>query len=73
MNKKIMLMSSSLDPRLLCAVEAAKKLGMETVACVREEDNGADAKADRWYAVGADTEKLLEIARKERVDGVIGM
>lgn len=73
MSKKIMLMSSSLDPRLLCAVEAAKKLGMETVACVREEDNGADAKADRWYAVGADTEKLLEIARKERVDGVIGM
>ena len=43
MRKKVMLMSSSLDPRLLCAVEAAKKLGMETVACVREEDNGEDA------------------------------
>ena len=26
MRKKIMLMSPSLDPRLLCAVEAAKKL-----------------------------------------------
>ena len=73
MRKKVMLMSSSLDPRLLCAVEAAEKLGIETVACVREEDNGEDAHADRWYAVGADTEKLLEIAKRERVDGVIGM
>ena len=68
-----MVISSSLEGRLLTAVEAANKLGMETVACVREEDDIAAANADCGYAVGDDTAKLLEIARKENVDGVLGV
>ena len=32
MSKKIMVISSSLDPRLVGAVEAARALGMETVS-----------------------------------------
>ena len=73
MSKKIMIMSCSLDGRLLTAVETAKKLGLETIACVREEDDIAAAYADRGYAVGNDTEKLLEIAKKENIDGVLGV
>ena len=73
MSKKIMVISSSLDPRLVGAVEAARALGMETVACVREEDDGSLAHADRFYLVdGNKTEELLEIAKKEKVDGVLG-
>lgn len=73
MSKKIMVISSSLDPRLVGAVEAARALGMETVACVRDEDDGSLAHADRFYLVdGNKTEELLEIAKKEKVDGVLG-
>ena len=61
MSKKIMVISSSLDPRLVGAVEAARALGMETVACTREVDDGTLAHADRFYSVdGHKTEELLE-------------
>ncbi|MBR0382954.1 MAG: ATP-grasp domain-containing protein [Eubacterium sp.] len=74
MRKKIMIISSSLDGRLLTGVETAGELGMETVACVREEDDPAAAHADRAYkADGNDTERLLEIAKKEEIDGVLGV
>ncbi len=74
MSKKIMIMSSSLDGRLLMAVEAARKLGLKTVACVREEDDMSAANADRVYAVDSnETDRLLEIARKEDIDGVLGV
>jgi biotin carboxylase len=73
MSKKIMVISSSLDPRLVGAVEAARALGMETVACTREVDDGTLAHADRFYSVdGHKTEELLEIAKKEKIDAVLG-
>ena len=74
MSKKIMVISSSIDGRLLTAVETAWELGFETVACVRREDNLSAAKADRCYAANGDeTERLLEIAKKEEIDGVLGV
>ena len=74
MSKKIMIMSSSLDGRLLTAVETAKSLGVRTVACVRREDDVDAAGADTGYAVNGDeTDRLLEIAKKERIDGILGV
>ena len=73
MSKTVMIMSASLDGRLITAVDAAQEFGYKTVACVREEDDVSIVKADRCYAVGNDTAKLLEIAKKEAVDGVLGM
>ena len=74
MSKTIMVISSSLDGRLLTAVETAGKLGIRTIACVRKEDDLAAAHADRCYAVdGDETDRLLEIAKKEEIDGVLGV
>ena len=74
MSKKIMIISSSLDGRLLTAAETAKKLGIQTVAVVRREDNTAAVDADRCYAAdGDETDRLLEIAKKEKIDGVLGV
>ena len=74
MSRTIMVISSSLDGRLIKAVESARELGYKTIACVREEDDVSIVEADRCYAVnGEDTEKLLEIARKEKIDGVLGL
>ena len=74
MSRTIMVISSSLDGRLIKAVESARELGYKTVACVREEDDVSIVEADRCYAVnGEDTEKLLEIARIEDIDGVLGL
>ena len=74
MDRTIMVISSSLDGRLIKAVESARELGYRTITCVREEDDVSAVKADRCYAVnGEDTEKLLGIARKEDIDGVLGL
>ena len=74
MCKKIMVMSSSLDARLLYAVEEARKSGMKSVAIVREEDDPRTAGADRAYAVDAgDIDTLLKIAGKEEIDGILGL
>ena len=74
MSQTIMVISASIDGRLIKAVESARELGYRTVACVREEDDVSIVKADRCYAVnGGNTEKLLEIARCERIDGVLGL
>ena len=74
MSKKIMVISSSIDVRLLTAVETARELGIKTVACVREEDDVSAANADRCYALDCnDIGRLLEIAKKEKIDGVLGV
>lgn len=74
MNKTIMVISSSLDGRLLTAVKTAKELGIRTVACVRREDDPSKAFAHMAYQVNGDEiDKLLEIARKEKIDGILGV
>ena len=74
MSRTIMVISASLDGRLIKALESARDLGYRTVACIREEDDVSTVKADRCYAVnGENTEKLLEIAKSEGVDGILGL
>lgn len=74
MNKKVMIMSSSLDGRLITAAASARELGMKTVLCVREEDDTTIVEADSCYAVDSrDTKRLLEIAEEEKIDGILGM
>ena len=66
MSKKIMVISSSLDPRLVGAVEAARALGMETVACTREVDDGTLAHADRFYSVVIRQKSCLKSQKKKK-------
>ena len=74
MSRTIMVISAAIDGRLIKALESARELGYRTIACVREEDDVSIVEADRCCAVnGEDTEKLLEIARKEKIDGVLGL
>lgn len=74
MSRTIMVISASLEGRLIKAVEAGRELGYRTIACVRKEDDVTIVDADRCYAVdGEETEKLFEIAQREKVDGVLGV
>lgn len=74
MSKKIMIISASLEGRLITAVDTARELGFQTVACVRREDDVTITRADRTYAANGDeTDRLLEIAKKEEIDGVLGV
>jgi formate-dependent phosphoribosylglycinamide formyltransferase (GAR transformylase) len=74
MSKKVMIMSAALEGRLMTAVEAAKKAGIKTVACIRKEDDINLVNADSCYAVdNEDVDTLLAIAKKEKIDGILGM
>ena len=69
-----MVISAAQDGRLIKAVESARELGYRTVACVREEDDVSIVDADKCYAVnGEDTETLFEIAKREHIDGILGV
>ena len=70
MQKKILLLGGSAQQ--IIAVETAKKLGFYTVLCDYLEDNPGQFHADRFYLVSTtDKEAVLEVARKEEVDGVV--
>lgn len=54
------------------AIEAAKRLGYRTVLCDYLPDNPGQFVADTFYLESTtDREKMFEIARKERIDGII--
>ena len=54
------------------AIEAAKKLGYRTVLCDYLPDNPGQFAADVFYQVSTtDVEAVLDVARKEHVDGVL--
>ena len=56
----------------IVAIETAKRLGYETVLCDYLPDNPGQYVADRFYLVSTtDLEAVLEVARKEAVDGVL--
>jgi biotin carboxylase len=56
----------------VCAIEAAKRLGYRTVLCDYLPDNPGQHVADVFYQLStADRELMLEVARKERADGVL--
>lgn len=68
--KKIMLLGGSAQQ--ITAIETAKKLGFYTVLCDYLPDNPGQLHADKFYLESTtDKEKMLEIARNEKIDGVI--
>lgn len=68
--KKILLLGGSAQQ--VAAIRTAKALGYDTVLCDYLADNPGQYAADRFCLVSTtDKEAVLEVARKERVDGVL--
>lgn len=68
--KKILLLGGSAQQ--VVAIETAKKLGYYTVLCDYLPDDPGRLKADRFYLVSTtDKDRVLEVAQKERIDGVL--
>ena len=70
MKQKILLLGGSAQQ--IVAIETAKRLGYETVVCDFLPDNPGQHHADRFYLVSTtDKDAVLEVARKEQIDGVL--
>ena len=70
MKKKLLLLGGS--QQQLIAIETAKKMGLFTVLCDYLPDNPGQYIADKFYLVSTtDKEKVLEVAFKEKIDGVL--
>lgn len=68
--KKILLLGGSAQQ--VIAIETAKKLGYYTVLCDFLTDNPGQYVADKFYLISTtDKEAILEVAQKEKVDGVL--
>ena len=68
--KKILLLGGSTQQ--IPAIEYAKKQGYGTILCDYLPDNPGQHYADRFYCVSTtDQEAILEVAQKEKVDGVV--
>lgn len=68
--KKILLLGGSAQQ--IVAIETAKRQGYETVLCDYLPDNPGQYVSDHFYLVSTtDREAVLEVARKEEVDGVL--
>lgn len=68
--KKILLLGGSAQQ--IVAIETAKKLGYYTVLCDFLPDNPGQYVADKFYLESTtDKEPILEVAKKENIDGVL--
>lgn len=68
--KKIMLLGGSAQQ--VVAIETAKRLGYYTVLCDYLDDNPGQFAADKFYLVSTtDKEAVLEVAKKEKIDGIL--
>ena len=68
--KKILLLGGSAQQ--VVAIETAKRLGYYTVLCDYLTDNPGQFVSDKFYLVSTtDKDAVLEVAKKEKVDGVI--
>lgn len=68
--KKLMLLGGSAQQ--VVAIEKAKELGYYTVLCDFLTDNPGQYAADKFYLVSTtDKEAVLEVAKKEKIDGVL--
>lgn len=68
--KKLMLLGGSRHQ--VMAIEAAKRLGYETVLCDYLPDNPGQHVADKFYLESTtDRAKMFEIAQREHIDGII--
>lgn len=68
--KKILLLGGSAQQ--IVAIETAKKLGYYTILCDYLPDNPGQNYADKFYlASTTDKELILEISKKENIDGIL--
>lgn len=68
---KTLLLLGGSDQQVV-AIETAKRLGYRTVLCDFLPDNPGQYTADKFYLVSTtDREAVLEVAKKEKVDGVL--
>lgn len=68
--KKILLLGGSAQQ--VIAIKTAKQLGYYTVLCDFLTDNPGQYEADKFYLVSTtDKDAVLEVAQKEKVDGVL--
>ena len=68
--KKILLLGGSAQQ--IIAIKTAKKMGIYTVLCDYLSDNPGQFEADKFYLVSTtDKDKVLEVARKEKIDGIL--
>lgn len=68
--KKILLLGGSAQQ--VIAIETAKQLGYYTVLCDFLPDNPGQHSADKFYLESTtDRETILEIAKKENIDGIL--
>lgn len=68
--KKILLLGGSAQQ--VIAIETAKRLGYYTILCDFLDDNPGQYVADKFYLESTtDKEKILEIAKKEKIDGIL--
>lgn len=68
--KKLLLLGGSAQQ--IVAIETAKRIGYKTVLCDYLSDNPGQHFADCFYLVSTtDKEAVLEVARKEHVEGVL--
>lgn len=70
---KVMLMCYTPDERLETAFAEGTALGYDCVFCGETPHEGGEAFSARYVAEWADTEKLVAIAEKERIDGVVAL
>lgn len=70
MANKLLLLGGSAQQ--VVAIKTAKRLGCETVLCDFLPDNPGQYVADKFYLVSTtDKDAVLDVARKEQVDGVL--
>lgn len=68
--QKILLLGGSAQQ--LVAIRAAKELGFYTVLCDYLQDNPGQYEADIFYQVSTtDVDAVYEVAKKEKVDGIL--
>lgn len=68
--KKILLLGGSAQQ--VVAIETAKRLGYYTVLCDYLTDNPGQYSADKFYLLSTtDKEAILNVAREEKIDGIV--
>lgn len=68
--KKILLLGGSVQQ--IPAIECSKQIGYYTILCDYLKDNPGQYYADKFFCVSTtDKDKILEIAQKENIDGVV--
>lgn len=68
--KKLLLLGGS--SQQIIAIDTAKKLGYYTVLCDFLSDNPGQYHCDKFYLISTtDKEAILEVAKKENIDGIV--